>query len=466
MASSRRLFLGGAILAWLGVAAFLLTVAGGILLAPASQEGKLEGYGPLVKDRAKILDLPKGFSYTIIARAGDKMTDGFYVPGLADGMSASAGPDETTILVCNHEYRVGYPASVGPFKGKKSLSGKVGRDMIYDPGNKGHLCLGSTTTLIYDTNAHKLKSHFLNMVGTLVNCSGTITPSNTWLSSEEVFENPGEDFAQRHGYVFEGPISTEPRVIKPVALKAMGRFKHEGIAVSPQTGVVLLTEDQIDGLLYRFVPDKPGQLAEGGRLQCLAVMDKPQFDTRNWKGAAVSPGEVLPVYWIDLDNVDPETDDLRMRGYKLGAALFAGAEGICMSDGIVYFDCTNGSRTGRGQVWSYTPSPLEGTPGEKESPARLELLVEPNDELIMDHPDQITVAPWGDIFVCEDGNDGNYLLGITPQREIYKFAWNALNESDLSGACFSPDGSTMFLNILEPGLTLAVIGPWKRSPEN
>jgi secreted PhoX family phosphatase len=462
MALSRRPFLKKTIFTWMGVAAFLSTAAGGIFLALVSPDEEVEGFGPIVKDRAHILDLPKGFSYKVIARAGDKMTDGFYVPGLADGMSASPGPEGSTILICNHEFRIGYPESVGPFKGKKTLSGKIGEDMIYDPGNKGNLCLGSTTTLVYDTNAQKLKSHFLNMVGTLVNCSGGITPYNTWLSSEEVFENPGEYCAQKHGYVFEGPINTEPRVIKPVPLKDLGRFMHEGVAVAPQTGIAYLTEDQIDGLLYRFVPDKPGQLAEGGRLQCLAVVDKPQFDTRNWKGTAVSPGEVLPVYWIDLDNVDPETDDLRQRGYKLGAALFAGAEGICLHNGMVYFDCTNGSRTGRGQVWSYTPSPFEGTSREKESPARLELLVEPNDELVMDHPDQMTVAPWGDIFACEDGNNGNYLLGITPQRMIYKFAWNALNESDLSGVCFSPDGSTMFLNILEPGLTLAVTGPWKQ----
>jgi len=298
--------------------------------------------------------------------------------------------------------------------------------------------------------------------GTLASCSGGISPNNTWLSCEEVFENPGRNCAQKHGYVFEGPISTEPRVIKPVPLKALGRYHHEGVAVAPQTGIIYLTEDQIDGLLCRFVPDKPGYLAEGGRLQCLAVSDKPQFDTRNWKGAALSPGDSLPVHWIDLDDVGPESDDLRQRGYRLGAALFASAEGICLDEGTVYFDCTNGSRTGRGQIWSYTPSRYEGTAREKESPARLELLVEPNDERIMDHPDQITITPWGDIFACEDGDNGNYLLGITTQRTIYKFAWNALNESDLSGVCFSPDGGTMFLNILEPGLTLAVTGPWKK----
>jgi len=31
----------------------------------------------------------------------------------------------------------------------------------------------------------------------------------------------------------------------------------------------------------------------------------------------------------------------------------------------------------------------------------------------------------------------------------------------LAGACFSPDGTTLFVNIYEPGITLAVTGPWK-----
>ena len=114
-----------------------------------------------------------------------------------------------------------------------------------------------------------------------------------------------------------------------------------------------------------------------------------------------------------------------------------------------------------GRSGAIPPARSRGLRREKESPARLELLVEPNDKRVMDHPDQITVTPWGDIFVCEDGDDGNYLLGITPQRTIYKFAWNALNESDVTGVCFSSDGSTMFLNIIDPGLTLAVTGPWK-----
>lgn len=446
----------------LGVLALISTALGVALFALAPPAKDIDGFGPIIKDRNQILDLPRGFSYKIIARAGDRMTDGFYVPGLADGMSASPGPDTLTILVCNHEFRIGHPESAGPFKGKESLVRKLSEGLIYDKGSRGKPCLASTTTLVYDTKARQLKSHFLNMVGTLASCSGAISPFQTWLSCEEVFENPGEYCAQRHGYVFEGPVSTEPRLIKPVPLKALGRFQHEGVAVAPQTGIIYMTEDQTDGLLYRFVPNTPGRLDEGGRLQCLAVPDKPQFDTRNWKGSAVSRGEAFPVYWVDLDDVDPETDDLRQRGYKLGAALLASGEGICFDRGIVYFACTNGSRTAKGQIWSYTPSPFEGTERENDEPARLELLVEPNDPLVMDHPDQIAIAPWGDMFVCEDGDDGNFLLGVTPQRKIYKFAWNALNQSDLTGVCFSPDGSTMFLNILEPGVTLAITGPWKK----
>jgi secreted PhoX family phosphatase len=428
-----------------------------------SQAGPEDGFGPLARDPDQILDLPKGFSYKIIAKFGDKMKDGFYVPGLADGMCLQPGPDGLTVLFCNHEFRTGHPEELGPFKSNKNLMKKIADDLIYDKGTAGIPCLGSTTTIVYDTRRKKVTGQFLNSIGTLTNCSGGITPWGSWLTCEEVFVGPDDRCAEKHGYVYEVPFSAEPRVVKLVPIKALGRFLHEGITASPKTGIFYLTEDQVDGLFYRFIPRVKERLTEGGRLQCLGVLDKPQFDTRNWgkQPQVVSPGDTLSAHWIDLAEVDPDTDSLRHQGYKLGGALFASAEGICENAGAIIFGCTNGSRTGEGQIWRYTPSPFEGEPREQESPGRLQLLVEPNDANVMDHPDQITVAPWGDIFVCEDGNNGNYLLGITPAGRIYKFAFNALNESDLSGVCFSPDGSTMFLNILEPGLTLAVTGRWK-----
>jgi len=71
------------------------------------------------------------------------------------------------------------------------------------------------------------------------------------------------------------------------------------------------------------------------------------------------------------------------------------------------------------------------------------------------------VTPGGDLFVCEDGYGEQFLVGVTSHGKIYKFARNAMDESEFAGVCFSPDGSTMFVNNMEAGLTFAVTGPWK-----
>ncbi len=413
------------------------------------------GYGPLLKDRQGRLDLPRGFRSKLISKVGDKMDDGFYVPGLADGMAAFPGPEDTTIIVLNHEYRIGNKESDGPFKGRNKVMDKFDMDKMYDPGI-GTACLGSVTTLVYDTKRKKKLSQHLNMVGTLANCGAAPTPWNTALICEESFETQRE----KHGYAFEVPVSATPEIIKPEPLKAMGRFKREGVAVDPKTNIIYQTEDQVDGLLCRFIADDPQNLSGGGRLQCLAVVDKPRFDTRNWRIQRFPPGEVFDVQWIDLDNPDPETDDLRLRGLSKGAALFGGGEGIFQHGDHIYFSCTNGGTGAKGQIWKYTPSPYEGTEREGESTGKLELFIEPNDPEVMDHPDQLTVASFGDVFVCEDGKDEQYMLGISPEKQIYKFALNALNNTELSGVCFSPDQTTMFVNILASGLTFAITGPW------
>jgi secreted PhoX family phosphatase len=49
---------------------------------------------------------------------------------------------------------------------------------------------------------------------------------------------------------------------------------------------------------------------------------------------------------------------------------------------------------------------------------------------------------------------------VTPDGQIYVIARNVFSgNSEFAGACFAPDG-TMFVNIMSPGLTLAIRGPW------
>ena len=56
----------------------------------------------------------------------------------------------------------------------------------------------------------------------------------------------------------------------------------------------------------------------------------------------------------------------------------------------------------------------------------------------------------------------NYLRGITPDGEIYNLALNNYEPSEFAGVCFSPDGSTLFVNIQDAQVTVAITGPWHK----
>lgn len=58
-------------------------------------------------------------------------------------------------------------------------------------------------------------------------------------------------------------------------------------------------------------------------------------------------------------------------------------------------------------------------------------------------------------------------MGLTRSGEAFEFAVNRFSDSELAGACFSPDGKTLFVNIFGDGtagsgMTVASRGPWAR----
>lgn len=462
MTISRRRFLGSA-------AAISLGFTGLGCSRPETSAASVPtdtGFGPLRDDPEGIIALPAGFDYRIVSRRGERMSDGLFVPHRHDGMATFPGPDGTTLLVRNHEMLPGDDPAYGAFGPNLELLDRVDRSRLYDPGAGGAPPpLGGTTTLLYDTRTRQLVSHHLSLAGTLVNCAGGPTPWGSWISCEEIVAPAGGRLAREHGYNFEVPADLEGLPVEAVPLKEMGRFIHEAVAVHPPTGIVYETEDISDGLLYRFLPHSPGELHLGGRLQALAVRGRPGLDTRNFDGRGIEPGEPLEVEWIDLDGVQSPDDDLRYRGHAAGAARFARGEGIFYgeAEGVseVFIACTNGGEAQKGQIWRYRPSPVEGSPGERDQPGTLELFVEPNDGTIIENADNLCVAPWGDLVVCEDGTGDDYLLGITPKGEIYHLARNLNGNGEFAGACFSPDGSTFFVNMQADGWTLAITGPWE-----
>jgi hypothetical protein len=129
--------------------------------------------------------------------------------------------------------------------------------------------------------------------------------------------------------------------------------------------------------------------------------------------------------------------------------------------GAIYFNCTNGGRARSGQVWRYTPSPDEGRTDENHRPGKLTLVYESPTADELDYCDNLAFAPWGDLILCEDGFGTQYLRGLTPAGEIYDLARNAHDDgAEFCGACFSPDGSVLFVNVQSPGFTFAIKGPW------
>lgn len=418
--------------------------------------------GPLRPDPRGILDLPDGFAYAIVSRVGDRMSDGLVVPGKPDGMAAFPGPDGLTIVVRNHENEtMNAYGQTSAFGLEYELLDKIDADNLFDKGHGKTPSHGGTSTFVWDTRQHKLVRQFLSLGGTARNCSGGPTPWGSWLTCEESDQVPDARHEQIHGWVFEVPATAEPVLHKAVPIKPMGRFYHEAVAVDPNTGIVYLTEDREDGCVYRYIPKTPGELVAGGRLQALALVDHPGLDTRNHTTQSVVRDELLPVRWIDVEDVEAPNDDMRSRSQIAGAAIFSRGEGIAWSKDGLYIVCTDGGQARRGQVWLYRPSKIEGKPGESDSPGALSLFIEPNDHSVVDMPDNCTIAPWGDLVLCEDGLEpDSFVRGVTRSGDVYKIARNAIDASEFAGCTFSPDGSTLFVNMQHHGLTIAIRGPW------
>ncbi|MCC5604374.1 alkaline phosphatase PhoX [Nostoc favosum] len=376
-------------------------------------------YGNLVTDPNGVLDLPAGFTYRRLSETGQTMNDGYLVPGGHDGMGAFAGSNGDTILIRNHELGTS-GNGVGAPNGSK-----------YNSNARG----GCTKLVV--NSSRNLVEHRGVLAGTIRNCAGGPTPSGSWLTCEETFENNN---GKKHGYVFEVPSSANT-FVTPVPLTAMGRFNHEAAAVDPNTGYIYMTEDRGDGLFYRFIPNQSNNLSAGGSLYALRITGSSGINT----ATGFPKNTSRAVNWVQISNPDPTSDTVRTAGYNSGAARFSGGEGIFYGSGYVYFTCKSGGSSGDGQIWRY--SPANNT---------VELYIEPNNSGVLDNPDNIIVFPNRDIFLCEDGDGTDYILGITSSGGLYKFAKNALNTSEFAGVCFSPDGQTMFVNMQSPGITFAI----------
>lgn len=151
------------------------------------------------------------------------------------------------------------------------------------------------------------------------------------------------------------------------------------------------------------------------------------------------------------------------QGRALGGATFRRLEGCWYgNDRRSYIVSTDGGR-GQGQIWIYDPAA-----------ETISLLFQSPGNEVLNRPDHITVSPRGGLVLCEDGGGDEFLHGLTTDGEIFAFAQNNVKlggernglsgdftGSEWAGPCYSPDGNWLFANIYDPGVTVAITGPWQ-----
>jgi uncharacterized repeat protein (TIGR03803 family) len=414
-----------------------------------------------------LLMLPKGYRYRSMAWAGEKLNDGYQSPAACDGMGVVAEQDGIVTLIRNHELR--------------GSSGAIG-----DAGNAWDNTGGGTSTLLFDSASEQLTDSRISLNGTLNNCAGGVTPWGTWLSCEEAPVTPelkrlGGDLKQKtwkigkarknHGYVFEVHPQGES---EPKPILAMGQFYHEAAAVDPETSIVYMTEDTSPNAgFYRYVPNVPRKLQAGGRLQMLKVDGHKRLD------GPLPLNNPMTFDWVDIKDPErghtPGSHDgagVVNQGLQAGGSAFVALEGCIHHQGLIYFTSKAGGSAGAGQVFRLD---IAGK--------TVELIFEASAKGSFSGPDNIVISPQESLIICEDrlglSTRAQYIAGLDEKGSLFafcqinpdlkaSFAGHKLHrtvvKSEWAGACFSADKKWMFVNIYNPGVTLAITGPWLDGP--
>lgn len=331
--------------------------------------------------------------------------------------------------------------------------------------------------------------------GTLANCSGGVTPWHTALSCEENYPDynstrgyrwsdvRGMELDERkYGWIVEvDPFGELP----PMKHTALGRFKHENAAVRlgpTKRLVVYMGDDEADQHLYKFVSDgtydpkaaraDQRKLLEKGTLYAADLTNGTWIPLRFgvWNSARVwaSPAFAAAKKKDPNLSIASQADMMvhaRVAARALGATPLDRCEDCEVHpDGSLYVALTNSA--GHGNLHGHILRLVEDGDNPEGESFRYEVYLTGGTQSGLSCPDNLAFDRAGNMWVVCDisssrigkgayqpfGNNGVFVVPTAGASagDAFQFASGPVG-AEITGPCFTPDGSTLFLAIQHPG---------------
>lgn len=402
-------------------------------------------YGPLLAPDANGLRLPAGFTSRVVAASLLPVQGTTHLwHAFPDGGACVPTEDGGWIYVSNSEFPPPTDIPVAT-----SLLATLGLALAAVPGLPVLPATGGVGAIRFDASGAVVDAYPV-LTGSLSNCAGGLTPWGTWLSCEEWEDAVGLG-AYGAGLVWEcDPFGEVPAAPRP----DLGRFKHEMAACDPVRQRIYLTEDQPDGLLYRYTP-APGTWGSSAALSGGVL-----------EAMRIGPGGGTT--WLPVPNAANPSGPLRSA--VPGATPFDGGEGCLYDDGRVYI-----TTKGDDRVWVH----------DVEA-ATMVVLYDAADHAspVLTGVDNLAVTASHDLLVAEDGGDLE-VVTITPEGVVASVVQMTGPQhgaegldplplvSEVTGLALSPDGNRLYFNSERgngiaglpigpgPGILYEVTGPFR-----
>jgi len=452
---------------------------------------------------ADALTLPTGFRYQVLAPWGEVFTDagreigfnhdyiGFFPIDLLEGGQSSTD----ALLTINHEYVnalfVGGDTknrTPGQIRAEMEAMGvsvvRVRKEggrwaIVPDPRNRRIDALTDIELTGPARGSAAVKGATM-VKGTVGNCSGGQTPWGTLLTCEENVDGytkawAGSGYEAMHqGWVTEidpfDPKST------PKKRTAMGRFRHENVAVTVAADgrvVGYMGDDMQDSCVYKFV--SRGKYNKGDRAANLTLLEEgdlyvANFGTGSWvlldydrnkklQEAKGADGKALFASQADV------LADARASALAVGGTPVDRPEDIEIHPrtGEVYVALTNNSKHGNyfGQIIKFREAGDDWT----AQTFLWEVFAVGGPQSGFASPDNLVFDPYGNLWMVTDNSDlstnpikgfhGNNAMFFFPTEgpnagRAYRFAIGPV-DAEMTGPVWSPDGKTLFVSIQHPG---------------